>query len=82
MKSLKPIGTRPGVMYSFCKVHKTSVENWPYFDQSLKVPIYKLMKFLVPIKKPLKTNELTVKYFFDLTEKKINNLDSLLVIWM
>ena len=26
-KSLKPVGTRPGVMYGSCKVHKASVEN-------------------------------------------------------
>ena len=26
-KSLKPVGTRPGIMYSSCKVHKASVGN-------------------------------------------------------
>ena len=28
-KSLKPVGTRPGVMYGSCKVHKASVGNFP-----------------------------------------------------
>ena len=26
-KSLKPVGSRPGVMYSSCKAHKASIEN-------------------------------------------------------
>ena len=30
-KSLKPVGTRPGVMYGSCKVHKASVVNCPPF---------------------------------------------------
>ena len=30
-RSLKPVGTRPGVMYGSCKVHKASVVNCPPF---------------------------------------------------
>ena len=30
-KSLKPVGTRPGVMYGSCKVHKASVGNCAAF---------------------------------------------------
>ena len=29
--SLKPVGSRPGIMHSSCKVHKVSVENCPPF---------------------------------------------------
>ena len=30
-RSLKPVGTRPGVMYGSCKVHKASVVSCPPF---------------------------------------------------
>ena len=30
-KSLKPVGSRPGVMYGLCKVDKATVENGPPF---------------------------------------------------
>ena len=66
-KSLKPVGTRPGVMYGSCKVHKASVGNCPPFRpilSALNAPTYKLAKFLVPILKPLTTNEFTVKDSF------------------
>ena len=49
------------------KVRKASVENCQPFRpilSSLKTPTYKLVKFLVPILKPLRTKEFTVKYFF------------------
>ena len=65
-KSLKPVGTRPGVMYGSCKVHKANVGNCPPFRpifSVLNTPTYKLAKFLVPILKPLLTNEFTVNFF-------------------
>ena len=49
-KSLKPVGSRPGVMYGSCKVHKVSVENCPSFRpilSALNTLTYKLVKFLV-----------------------------------
>ena len=63
-KSLKPVGTRPGILYGSCKVHKASVGNGPPFRpifSALITPTYKLGKFLVAILKPLTTNEFTVK---------------------
>ena len=51
-KCLKPVGTRPGVMYGSCKVHKASVGNCPPFRpilSALNTPIYKSAKFLLPI---------------------------------
>ena len=51
-------------MYGSCKKHKASVENCPQFWpilSALNTPTYKLRKFLVPILKPLRTNEFTVK---------------------
>ena len=34
-KSLKPVGTRLGAMYSSCKVHKASIGNGPPFQSIL-----------------------------------------------
>ena len=36
-ESLKPVGSRPGVMYGSCKAHKASVENYPQFVGQLPV---------------------------------------------
>ena len=75
MKSLKPVGTRPGVMYGSSKVHKASVGNCPPFRpilSALNTPTYKLAKFLVPILKPLTTNEFTVKGPFHFAEEIVH----------
>ena len=80
-KSLKPKGTRPGVMYASYKVHKTCVDNCPPFGlflSALNTPTYKLAKILVPNLKPL-----TTKNLFILPKKLlINNMISLWVISM
>ena len=39
-KYLKPVGTRPGVMYGLCKVHKASVGNRPPFRPFLSALNY------------------------------------------
>ena len=74
-KSLKPVGTRPGIMYGSCKVHKASVGNCPPFRpilSALNTPTYKLAKFLVPILKPLRTHEFTVKDSFHFAEEIVD----------
>ena len=74
-KSLKPVGTRPGVMYGSCKVHKASVGNCPPFRpilSALNTPTYKLAKLLVPILKPLSTNEFTVKNSIHFAEEIVD----------
>ena len=74
-KSLKPVGTRPGVMCGSCKVHKASVGNCLPFQSILSAfntPTYKLAKFLVPILKPLSTNEFTVKNSFHFAEEIVD----------
>ena len=85
-KSLKSVGTRSGIMYGSCKVHKASVASGPPFRPilpALNTPTYKLVKFLVPILKPLATNEFTVKDSFHFAEEiVINNMISLWVVWM
>ena len=62
--SLKPVGTRPGIMYGLCKIHKDIIDNCPPFRlvlSAIYAPTYKLAKFLVPILKSLTSNEYTVK---------------------
>ena len=80
-KSLKPVGTRPGIMYSSCKVHKASLGNCPPFRpilSALNTPTYKLPKFLVPILKPLQLMNSQLKILFILLKKfLINNMISL-----
>ena len=65
--SLKAVGTRPGIMYRSCKLHKASIGNclpfWPIL-LALNTCTYKLAKLLAPILKPLTRNEFTVKRFF------------------
>ena len=71
-RSLKPVGTRPGIMYGLCKVHKDIIDNCPPFRLILLVintPTYKLAKFLVPILKSLTSNEYTINYSFTFAEK-------------
>ena len=63
-KSLKPVGTTPGIMYGLCKVHKNIIDNCPPFRpilSAINTPTYKLAKFLVPILKSLTSNEYRVK---------------------
>ena len=63
-RSLKPVGTRPGIMHGLCKVHKDIIDNCPPFRpilSAINAPAYKLAKFLVPILKSLTSNEYMVK---------------------
>ena len=79
-KSLKPVGTRPGVMYSSYKVHKASVGNCPPFRpilSALNTPTYKLAKVLVPILKPLTTNEFTVNDLFYFADEIVDQQNDL-----
>ena len=79
-KSLKPVGTRPGIMYGSCKVHKATVGICPPFRPillALNTPTYKLAKFLVPILKPLTTNKFTVKDSFHFAEDTVDQLHDL-----
>ena len=74
-KSLKPVGTRPGVMCDSYKVRETSVGNCPPFRpilSALNTPSYKVAKLLVPILKPLTTNEFTVKGSFNFAEEIVD----------
>ena len=47
---LKPVGTRPGIMYGLCKVHKDIIDNCPPFRpilSAISTPTYKLAHFKI-----------------------------------
>ena len=70
-KPLKPVGTRPGIMYGLCKVHK-DIDNWPSFLSTLSAistPTYNLAKSLVSTLKSLTSNGYTVKDSFIFAEE-------------
>ena len=62
-------------MVHICKVHKASVENCPPFRpilSAMNASTYKLAKILVPILKPLTTNEFTAEDSFHFAEEIID----------
>ena len=62
-------------MVHICKVHKASVENCPPFRpilSAMNASTCKLAKILVPILKPLTTNEFTVEDSFHFAEEVID----------
>ena len=71
---MKPIGSRPGVMYGLCKVHKdtTDGQELPPFRpilSAIRTCTYNLAKFFVPILKEYTTNEYTIKDSFTFAEE-------------
>ena len=74
-KSLKPVGTRTGVMHGSCKAPKASVGICPPVRpnlSALNTPTYKPAKFLVTILKPSTPNEFTVKDSFYFAEEIVD----------
>ena len=66
-KKIKAVGSRAGLLYGLCKVHKTIFDVCPPFRPILSAigtPTYKIAKFLVPILSCLTINEFSVKDFF------------------
>ena len=71
-KFVKPVGTKPGIMYGNCKVHKQQVDGCPPFRpilSALQILSYNLANSLVPILNPLTKNEYTVKDSFQFAEE-------------
>ena len=69
---LKPVGTRPCVMYGLCKVHRDIIDNCPPFRPTLSAintPTYRSAKFLVPILESLTSNKYTIKDSFAFAEE-------------
>ena len=79
-KFLKPVGTKPGIMYGLCKVHKynSSTNDIPPFRSILSaIGTAKLVlaKFFIPIPKEFTVNEYTVSDSFSFC-KEIKDQDS------
>ena len=71
-KKIKAVGSRPGILYGLCKVHKAITEVCPPFRPILSAigtPSYKLAKFLVPKLSSVTFNEFTVKDSFAFAEE-------------
>ena len=63
-KKLKPRGSRFGILYGLCKIHKSLINNCPPFHpilSAIKTPSYNIAKYLVPLLEPITTNKFTIK---------------------
>ena len=64
--TIRPVGTKPRILYGNPKVHKTVVNNSLKFQpilSAINTSTYLLAKYLNPILLPLTTNEFTVNNF-------------------
>ena len=64
---MKQRGSRFGILYGLCKVHKQLVDNCPLFRSimsAIKTPTYSIAKFLVPLLELITTNLNNVKNRF------------------
>ena len=76
-KFLKPCGSKPGVMYGLCKVHKGVLVNDPAppfrpILSAIGTCSYNIAKFFVPILKQFTINEYTVKDSFSFCKEIID----------
>ena len=81
-KKVKAIGSRPGILYGLCKVHKAIIDVCPPFRPILSAigtPSYKLAKFLVPKLSSIMFNEFTVKDSFAFAEDIVHQDGKLLM---
>ena len=79
---LFPQGTQPGRLYGNAKVHKPVVNGVPKFRPILSAigtSSYKIAKFLVPILKPLETNEYVTKDSFTFA-KEVRQMNPILTM--
>ena len=77
-KSIKPVGSRPGVLYGLGKIHKETRNGIPPFRPILSAigtPTYNLAKFLLKFLTPSTAHEFTVIDSFHFAEE-ISQQDS------
>ena len=77
-KSIKPVGSRPGILYGSGKIHKKTRNGIPPFRPILSAigtPTYNLAKFLLKFLTPSTANEFTVIDSFHFAEE-ISQQDS------
>ena len=71
-KNMKPVGSRPGVLYGLGKVYREAKNGLPPFRPILSTigtPTYKLAKLLLRFLMPLTQNEYTVTVSFYFAEE-------------
>ena len=75
-KLMKPTGSRPGVMYGLCKIHKdvTNGRDLPPFRpilSAISTCTYSLAQFFVPVLKEFTINTYTIKDSFTFAEEVV-----------
>ena len=71
-KSIKPVGSRPGILYRSSKIHKETRNGLPPFRpilSAIDTPTYKLAKFLLKLLIPSAANEYAVTDSFHFAEE-------------
>ena len=74
-KKIKAVGSRPGILYGLCKVHKAITEVCPPFRPilfAIGARSYKLAKYLVPKLSSVTFNEFTVQDSFAFAEEIVH----------
>ena len=68
-KNIKPVGSRPGVLYGLGKIHKETRNGIPSILSATGTPTYKLAKFSLKFLTPSTANEFTVIDSFHFAEE-------------
>ena len=74
-KKIKAVGSRPGILYGLCKVHKAITDVCSPFrpiPSAIGTPSYKLAKFLVPKLSSITLNQFIVKDSFSFAEQIVH----------
>ena len=72
---LCPVGSHFGILYGVAIVHKQLINNCPPFRpifSAIGTPTYNVATFLIPILKPLNTNDYTLKDTFQFSRDILN----------
>ena len=73
-KKLNPRGSRFGILYGLCKIHKSLIDNchpFPPILAAIKTPSYNIAKHVIPILGPVTTNKFTIKNSFEFAKEVI-----------
>ena len=85
-KRFKPRGSKFGILYGLCKVHKQLIDNCPPFRpimSATKTPAHNLAEFLLSLPELITTNMHTVKIVLNLPKKlKTRTQDFSWAVWM
>ena len=79
-KFMKPVGSKPGVMYGLCKIHKDKVGSSPPFRPILSAigtSTYNMAKFLIPVLKDFTINQYTIRDSFTFASDAVKQDTSL-----